>query len=60
MSFERWMLVVDAVCAAEYGVSIYDLPDMSYRDAYETGQTPSDFVSEYVPDLAGLPEVMLY
>lgn len=39
-TFENWMRRVDAVVTARAGVSVHDLPDMSFRDWYDEGITP--------------------
>jgi hypothetical protein len=59
MSFERWMLTIDGLCRIEFGMSIYDLPDMCFRDAFDAGQSPTDFMEEYVPDVQTLAELVL-
>lgn len=59
MSFERWMLEVDGQCRAHFGLAIHDLPDMCCRDAYDSGQTPAEFMEEYVPDLDALRTLVL-
>lgn len=58
MTFERWMLTLDGLCRIEYGLSIHDLPDMSFRDAFDDGQTPSDFMEEYLPDIEALRQLV--
>ena len=59
MTFQRWMQEVDELCLGEYLMSIYDLPDMSFYDAYEGGQSPEDFMAETIPDLDALKDVVL-
>ena len=57
MSFQRWMQEVDGLCLGEFLMSIYDLPDMNFWDAFDAGQTPEEFIAETIPDqeaLAGL------
>ena len=44
MSFEAWMLEVDQLCFAWYGISIHDLPDMNFRDAYDEDTEPEAFL----------------
>ena len=44
--FAAWLLVADALCLRRVGVSIFDLSDWSWRDAYDTGQPPGAAVRE--------------
>ncbi len=59
MSFADWMERVDAVCEQSFGLSIHDLPDMCFRDAYDCGQSPEEFMTENLPDMESLREVVL-
>lgn len=40
LTFENWMLAVDAAVGAKAGLSYLDLPDIDYRDRYDAGGTP--------------------
>jgi hypothetical protein len=40
------LLVADALCRRRVGVSIFDLSDWAWRDAYDTGETPGAGVRE--------------
>lgn len=46
MSYKDWMGEVDGMCNDLLGVSLYDLPDMPTRDAYDNGTTPEKFFEE--------------
>jgi hypothetical protein len=59
MGFRRWLGEVDDLCMFTYGMSIHDLPDMNFYDAYEVGQSPEDFLRENVPDLEALGHLIL-
>ena len=59
MSFQRWMQEVDEICISNYLMSIYDLPDMAFHDAYAAGQSPDEFMAETIPDLDTLKELVL-
>lgn len=59
MNFERWMQEVNELCLGEFIMSIYDLPDMNFMDAYQDGQTPEEFMAEMIPDLDALAELVL-
>ena len=43
MSFEKWMKELDLLCWCNYGMSIHDLPDMCFRDAFDEGVSPLQF-----------------
>ena len=59
MTFQRWMQEVNEICLNTYLMSIYDLPDMQFYDAYESGQTPEEFMAETIPDMDALAELVL-
>jgi hypothetical protein len=44
--FAAWLLVADALCTRRVGVSIFDLADWAWRDAYDTGETPGAAVRD--------------
>ena len=46
MSFESWMNDVDQLVLKATKMSIHDLPDMAFRDAFDDGATPEEFVEE--------------
>lgn len=48
MSFREWMKVVDKLCLERLSLSIHDLPDMLFRDAFDDGVAPEDFFEEEV------------
>lgn len=51
-SFKEWMDKVDNIVSMRLGVSVHDLPDMPFRDAYEDGVSPEDFVEEdLIPEM---------
>jgi len=58
MSFDIWMERVDDVCQLQFGLSIHDLPDMLFRDGYDAGLTPVEFMTENLPDLDALEKVI--
>ena len=39
--FEAWMAEVDANVNTRTGLSIYDLPDVAFREMFDDGETPS-------------------
>ncbi len=59
MSFEAWIGEVNDLCFLEFGMSIHDLPDMPLYDAYESGETPEEFMAENLGDLDALAELVL-
>ncbi len=44
--FAAWLLVADAVCTRCLGLSIFDIADWGWRDAYESGMTPGEALRE--------------
>lgn len=59
MIFRQWMEQVNDLCLVEYSMSIYDLPDMCFYDAYDSGQTPEEFMAENLGDLETLGNLIL-
>lgn len=59
MKFEHWMKEVDDLCLLEYGLSIHDLPDMCFWDAYASDQSPEEFMAEEIPDMEALARIVL-
>lgn len=40
MSFEQWMEAVDAAVGnIAFGLSVHDLPDIAFRELYNSGET---------------------
>lgn len=54
VAFERWMHEVDRETYRLAGLSIHDLPDQSFRDAWRDGVSPRSFAEEALLD-EGLP-----
>jgi len=46
--FNVWMAEVDNLVETEFNISVHDLPDMRFRDNFDDGVTPSEFVEEEV------------
>lgn len=59
MSFQSWMQEVDEICLGTYLMSIYDLPDMEFQEAFESGQSPEEFIAETIPDLDALRDLVV-
>lgn len=59
MTFQRWMQEVNEICLGTYLMSIYDLPDMPFFDAFEEGKSPEEFMAEMIPDMDALAEIVL-
>lgn len=57
MNFEKWLSKVDNLCQDEYMVSIHDLPDMEFYDAWECEMTPEEFFEENL-DLEALQDLI--
>ncbi|HMS56827.1 MAG TPA: hypothetical protein PKA27_15650 [Fimbriimonadaceae bacterium] len=58
MSFAAWMHQVDLLCFAWYGLSIRDLPDMNFRDAFDDGASPEEFMEGELGTLSDLSRLM--
>ena len=39
-SYEQWMYEVNSACDLACGLSVDDLPDYCFRDAYDSGKSP--------------------
>lgn len=52
ISFEDWMAQVDREVEKIAYVSVYDLPDYMFRDAYDDGEKPEN-VAKRVLEEAG-------
>lgn len=50
---------IDTICWRKFGLSIHDLPDMCFRDAFEDGVSPEEFMSAELDDLNDLARVIL-
>lgn len=59
MTFDDWMDQVNDVCEGKFGLSIHDLPDMLFRDAYEDGLSPEQFMIDNLPDEEALGHLIL-
>ena len=49
--FAGWLREVDEIVTGKLGMSVFDLPDLLYRDAFDAGTLPEDYVREDVTDL---------
>lgn len=52
--FKKWMRQVDGHVASMSGLSVYDLPDMAFRDSFNAGESPHDMALMTLDD-AGYP-----
>jgi len=50
ISFEDWMKLVDARLSRKLGLTADDLPDWTWRDAYEDNFTPGVACADYIED----------
>ena len=47
MTFDQWMQDVDQVVGAiAFGLSVHDLPDINFRDLFDSGATAQDAAEE--------------
>jgi hypothetical protein len=44
LRFNEWMAVLDSHVWTKMGVSVHDLPDMSFRDWFDEGISPEQAV----------------
>lgn len=58
MSFVQWMHEVDLLCFAWYGMSVRDLPDMNFHDAFNDGLSPEQFMEGELGTLEDLRHLM--
>jgi len=48
--FESWLRAVDALCVAKVGLSIFDLGDYLWRDAFDDELTPLEAFRNFAED----------
>jgi hypothetical protein len=48
--FVAWLTKADAIAEARCGLSIFDLADRNWRDAYEAGSNPKDEVLDMLAE----------
>jgi len=49
--FKEWLSKVNSLVAGRFGLGIYDLPDMMYRDWYDDEMTPDEAVRQVMDSL---------
>ena len=59
MTFETWMERLNSCCQLDFGLSVHELPDMLFRDAYDSGLSPEDFMTENLPDEEALGQAIV-
>lgn len=45
--FDLWLHEVDMIVSKAVGMSVHDLPDLPFRDSFDSGDSPEEFASEY-------------
>jgi hypothetical protein len=50
MTFENWLIELDKITNAEFGLSVADLPDAPTLDAYNEELSPDDAFEIFVVD----------
>jgi len=58
MTFKEWLTEVDLLCWSNYGISLYDLPDLETRDAFDGGLKPLEFFYEELGTINNLERRM--
>jgi hypothetical protein len=46
--FGVWLYLVDKRCVTLLGLGIFDLEDFSWRDAYDSGESPKEALAEFI------------
>lgn len=44
--FAAWLLVADVICIRRYSVSIFDIADWAWRDAFDSDEKPGEALRE--------------
>ncbi|MHB8636080.1 MAG: hypothetical protein ACYC96_06375 [Fimbriimonadaceae bacterium] len=50
MTFDEWMERLDRSCQLDFGLNLAALPNLAFRDGYDSGLSPEDFMAENLPD----------
>lgn len=51
--FDVWMGAVDQAVYAKVGVSVYDLPDVAFRDMYDAGKAAAAAANAAIREARG-------
>ncbi|MDR3691788.1 MAG: hypothetical protein P4L46_20580 [Fimbriimonas sp.] len=54
MNLAKWMDDLDGTCQSDIDMTIHDLPETSFREAYMRGITPEQFRFQHVSGSDGL------
>lgn len=46
--FSAWLEELDKLCLQHWNLSLFDLPDMDLKGAFEAGETPTSFMKSDV------------
>ena len=49
-TFKEWMSKVDKIVEAKIGLSVDDLPDFMFHDAYDDGVSPTKAATQSIRD----------
>lgn len=47
-AFGDWLRAVNKLLRAKSGVTLFDIPDIAYRDGFDSGCKPEDFFEDEV------------
>lgn len=50
---------VNRLCLSTFGLSIHDLPDMCFRDAFDCNVSPEEFMQEELGNLSQLADKII-
>ncbi len=59
LHFKEWMQNLDRLFTVQYGLSIHDLPDMCFRDWFDSGMEPDEVMEEEFPDFETVQELVM-
>lgn len=53
LRFALWLLMVDRRFTRRFGLGIYNMPDWTWRDAYDSGMSPAEATASATEDFSG-------
>lgn len=59
MNFTQWLGKVDAIVSDKLGLSIHDMRDRNWRDAFDGGLSPEDAIEQELGDMDDMESVMM-
>lgn len=59
MDFDQWLSNVDGIVSAQMGLSIHDMRDRNWRDAFEDSLSPEEAVEQELGNMDDPESVMM-